>query len=132
MSRSSLLADVMAAVKNAGMVKKDTVVVPHSNFVMEVFKLIKSENYIEDCRKIDNENSKSSLEIKLRYINNKSAIKGMELVSKPSRRIYISKGDVPYVYRGFGSAIISTSKGLFTDKQAREAGVGGEYVLKIW
>lgn len=132
MSRSYLLADVLAAMKNASLVRKDTVVVPYSSFVMGIMNILKEQGYINDCEKIDEGNNKSSMKITLKYNDKKSAIIDMQIVSKPSRRVYVAKNDVPWVLRGRGVAIVSTSNGLYTDKEARKAGVGGELVMKAW
>jgi len=132
MSRSYLLADALAAMKNAMAVKKENVTIPYSTLVANILGIMKNENYITDFEKVDEGRNKTSLNVKLKYNGKKSAIMDMELVSKPSRRVYLCKEDIPQVLRGRGLAIVSTSKGVVTDKQAKEAGMGGELLFKVW
>jgi small subunit ribosomal protein S8 len=131
MSRSDLLSDVLAAIRNAALVRHDNLRVPYSAFVMNVLDLLKREGYIVDCVK-EEEEKKSWIVVSLKYDGKKSVIRHMERVSKPSRRVYLNKSDIKPVLRGKGLSIVTTSKGVMTDKEARQAQVGGEVVLKIW
>ena len=132
MSRTYLLGDVVAAVNNARAVRKESVTVPHSEFVANIFEILTREGYFTKTSVEDLGNNKKSVTIGLKYIGKKDAISEFSLISRPSRRIYAAKADVKPVIRGKGLAIVSTSKGLFTDKEARKAGVGGEVVAYVW
>ena len=131
MSRTDLISDVLAMIRNAIMAKKDSLDVPASNTVKSILEILKKENYIENFKLI--EDKKQGLaRIYLKYIAAKSAIRNMRRVSRPSVRIYVRRDKVPSVLRGRGLAIISTSKGIMTDREARELGVGGEILAYIW
>ncbi len=131
MSRTDLIADVFTMIRNAIMAKKDSVDVPASNTIKSILEILKKENYIENFKLI--EDKKQGLaRIYLKYIASKPAIRNIKLVSRPGLRIYVKRQKVPSVLRGKGLAIISTSKGIITDKEARELGVGGEIIGYIW
>ena len=132
MSRTFLLGDVVAAVNNARAVRKDSVTVPHSAFVANIFDILVREGYFTKSSTEDLGNNKKALTIGLKYVGKKDLISEFEIISKPSRRVYVAKEDVKQVIRGKGLAVVSTSKGLFTDKEARKAGVGGELLVKVW
>ena len=131
MSRSDLIADSFAMVRNAIMARKENVDVPASNTLKSVFDILKRENYIETYKLIEDK-KQGVLRVYLKYLAGKSAIRNIKRVSKPSVRIYVKGKKVPRVLRGRGLAIISTSKGIISDTQAREAGVGGEVIGYIW
>jgi small subunit ribosomal protein S8 len=131
MSRTDLIADVFTMIRNGAMAKKVTVDVPSSRTVVSILEILKTEGYIEDFKSIE-DNKQGIARIYLKYIAGKPAIRQIQRVSKPSARTFARHKEVPTVLRGKGFAIISTSKGLITDKLAREAGVGGEIVAYIW
>jgi len=131
MSRNDLLSDVLAAIKNAAAVRHDSLRVPYSRFVMSILEILKREGYIADCAKED-EGKKSWIGISLKYEGKKSVIRNLERVSRPSRRVYVCKEDVKPVLRGRGLTIVTTPKGVMTDKEARQESIGGEIVLRIW
>jgi small subunit ribosomal protein S8 len=131
MSRTDLIADVFAMIRNAIMAKKNSVDVPASGTIKSILEILKKENYIENFKLI--EDGKQGLaRIYLKYIAQKSAIRNIKRISHPGLRTYVKRQKVPSVLRGRGLAIISTSKGIVTDKQARELGVGGEIIGYIW
>lgn len=132
MSRTFLLGDVVAAVNNARAVRKDSVTVPHSAFVANIFDILVRECYFTKSTTEDLGNNKKAITIGLKYVGKKDLISEFEIISRPSRRVYVAKEDVKQVIRGKGLAVVSTSKGLFTDKEARKAGVGGELLVKVW
>ncbi len=113
------------------MVKKPTVDIPASNTVKAILELLMKESYIETFKEIEDK-KQGILRVYLRYLSGKSAIINMKRISKPSLRIYVKASEVPLVLRGKGLAIISTSKGIITDKQARELGLGGEVIAHVW
>ncbi|MDP3057256.1 MAG: 30S ribosomal protein S8 [bacterium] len=126
------IADLLTRIRNAQRAGKEkTVIEPASNIKLDILKIFKKEGYLEKIgvKSVDN---KSFVEVGLKYVNNKPAFSGVVRVSRPGQRVYVKKDKVPYVLQGFGLAIISTSKGLMTDKEARKQGLGGELICKIW
>ena len=131
MSRTDLIADSFTVIRNAVMCKKENVDIPSSNTIKAILNILKKESYIEDFKIIDDK-KQGIARVYLRYLTGKSAIKNIKRVSKPGLRVYVKKSKVPVVLRGRGLAIISTSKGIITDKEAREASLGGEIIGYIW
>ena len=131
MSRTDLVADAFTMVRNALMAKKENVDVPSSNTIKSILDILKKESYIENFKLIDDK-KQGIARIYLKYIAGKPAIKNIKRVSRPGLRVYVKHEKVPKVLRGRGLAIISTSKGIITDKEAREAGAGGEIIGYIW
>lgn len=127
MSRTDLIADAFTIIRNAIMAKKENVDVPASNTLKAIFDLFKEENYI-DTFKLVEDKKQGILRVYLKYLAGKPAIRSIKRVSKPGLRVYVKKDKVPLVLRGKGLAIVSTSKGIMTDKKAREAGLGGEII----
>lgn len=131
MSRTDLIADAFTIIRNAIMAKKENVDVPASNALKSIMEILKKENYIENFKLIEDK-KQGMLRIYLRYVAHKPAIRNIKRVSRPGLRVYVKKQKVPKVLRGRGLAIVSTSKGLKTDVEARELGLGGEIVGYIW
>lgn len=131
MSRSDLIADVFTIIRNAIMIKRDIVDVPASNTIKAILVILKDEGYIENFKLI--EDKKQGLaRVYLKYISTKSAIRNIKRISRPGLRLYVKHKKVPAVLRGKGIAIISTPKGIMTDKLARQEGLGGEVIGYIW
>lgn len=131
MSRTDLLSDNLISLKNAAMAKKDSVVVPYSGLFFNICEILKNEDYIENFRKLE-EGKKNFIKLYIKYQNKKCVFTEIKRISKPSRRFYVEKSKVPYVLRGRGLALISTSSGLLTDREARKKGLGGEVLFYIW
>ena len=131
MARTDLIADVFTIIRNAVMVGKNNVDVPSSNTVKSILEILKQENYIDNF-KVMQDNKQDSVKIYLKYNQEKSAIRNIKRISRPGLRRYVKRDKVPSVLRGKGLAIISTSKGIITDVQARESGLGGEVIGYIW
>jgi len=131
MSRTDLISDSLTIIRNAGLAKKEDALIPYSSLVLTICDILKKEGYIENYRKID-ENKKQTVKVYLKYRNKKNVISRIEKISKPSLRVYVDKSNIPYVLNGRGTAVLSTSKGVFTDKEARKLGVGGEVLLHVW
>jgi small subunit ribosomal protein S8 len=131
MSRTDLIADSFTMVRNAIMAKKENLDVPASKITAAIFEILKKENYIDNFKLIEDK-KQGILRIYLKYNGKKSAIKKIRRISKPSLRVYVEKQKIPVVLRGKGMAILSTPKGIVTDTQAREMGVGGEVLAYIW
>ena len=135
MSMSDPIADMLTRVRNALMRRHATVAMPLSKSKVAIAEVLKSEGYIEDFQVISQE-PQSVLEIKLKYIGDRrhyrSVITGLERVSKPGRRVYVGKSEIPWVLSGMGVSIVTTSQGIMTGQQARRMGVGGEVLCKVW
>jgi small subunit ribosomal protein S8 len=127
MSRTDLIADTFTVMRNAIIARKENVDVPASKITKNIIDILKRERYIDNYKVID-DNKQGTLRIYLKYVGKKSAIRSIKRVSKSSLRKYVKHDKIPVVLRGLGLAIISTSKGLMTDKEAREQGVGGEVI----
>ena len=126
------IGDMLTRIRNAAIVRHDTVEMPASKLKISVLKILKEEGFITDYEVIKGKPEKV-IKIRLRYQeNNKSFISGIERVSKPGLRIYAQHNEIPRVYGGVGVAILSTPKGVFTGQQARRQGVGGEVICYVW
>ena len=126
------IADMLTRIRNANQNHSKTVSMPTSKMKEEIAKILKNEGFIEEYSIEENENQKT-LTLTLKYGQKKEkVITGLKRVSKPGLRVYSKVEDLPRVLNGLGIAIISTSKGLKTDKEAREAGMGGEVLAYIW
>lgn len=127
------IADMLTRMRNALTVKHKTVTVPASKMKLAIADLLKNEGYINGFEVTEGPGPKSSIVIDLKYgPNNQKVINGLKRISKPGLRIYASYEDLPKVLNGLGIAIVSTSKGLMTDKQAREQKIGGEVLAYVW
>ena len=126
------IADLLTRIRNASSAKHDTVDIPASNMKRAIAEILFKEGYIKAFEEISNENQ-GIIRITLKY-GEKGAkvIDGIKRISKPGLRVYANKEELPKVLNGLGTAIISTSQGLKTDKEAREAGIGGEVLAYIW
>ena len=126
------IADMLTRIRNASSAKHETVDVPASNMKKEIAEILLNEGYIKNYQVID-DNTQGVIRITLKYGANKTkVISGIKRVSKPGLRVYASKEELPKVLRGMGIAIISTSKGIMTDKEARRQNVGGEVLAFVW
>ena len=132
MSVSDPIADLLTSVRNACKAKHKKVDVPASNVKAEVTRVLLREKYINNYKTIDDK-KQGLLRIYLKYdAKERSVIQGLERVSRPGRRVYLRKNELPRVQGGMGTAIVSTPSGILTDKEAREEGLGGEYLARIW
>ena len=131
MSRTDLIADVFTIIRNAVLVKRDTVDLPASGNIKSIMAILKKNEYIDNFKLIEDK-KQGLVRVYLKYIAGKSAIRNLKRISKPGLRVYVRGKKVPTVLRGRGLAIVSTSKGVITDKEARELGVGGEVIGYIW
>ncbi|MFN8670678.1 MAG: 30S ribosomal protein S8 [Candidatus Sericytochromatia bacterium] len=126
------IADMLTRVRNACMASHSVVEMPCSKVKKEIASLLKNEGYISDFEEFENEKKHRNLRLKLKYVNNQQVITGLKRISKPGLRIYVGHKDVPRVLGGFGVAVISTSQGIMTDKNARNKGIGGEVLCYVW
>ena len=126
------VADMLTRIRNANSAKHETVDVPASNLKKAIAQILLDEGYIKSFQLID-DGTQGIIRITLKYLANKErAIQGLKRVSKPGLRIYAGADELPQVLKGLGIAIISTSKGIMTDKQARKLHVGGEVLAFVW
>ena len=127
------IADMLTRIRNANNAKHDTVDVPASNMKKAIAQILLDEGYIENFQTI-NDGTQGVIRITLKYVQpgKEKAITGLRRVSKPGLRVYAGAEELPRVLRGLGIAIVSTSKGVMTDKKAREAHVGGEVLAFVW
>ena len=132
MTMSDPIADMLTRIRNANMVGKETVSMPSSKKLVEIARVMAEEGYITRYEVIDGA-PRATLEITLKYGDKKSkTIRGIKRISKPGLRIYAGVDELPRVLGGLGTAIVSTSKGVMCDRDARKAGVGGEVIAYVW
>jgi small subunit ribosomal protein S8 len=133
MSVTDPVADMLTRVRNANNARLDSVIIPSSKLKTEIAKILYEEGYINSYDISDDENINSILKIYLRYNKNKTrVITGIKRISKPGLRVYVEKEKIPKVLGGLGTVIMSTSQGVITGRKAKELGVGGEVICKIW
>ena len=126
------VADMLTRIRNANSAKHETVDVPASNLKKAIAQILLEEGYIKSYSIVDNGNQ-GMIHITLKYVGKKqSALTGLKRVSKPGLRIYAGADELPKVLKGLGIAIVSTSKGVMTDKKARELHIGGEVLAFVW
>jgi small subunit ribosomal protein S8 len=132
MSMTDPIADLLTRIRNAHLAKHESVDVPASRMKMGIVKILKDEGYVADFEHVDNDRQ-GLIRIDLKYLGaGKAAIHGMERVSRPGRRIYRGKNDIPKVLNGLGVVIVSTPAGVMTGSACRQQGVGGEVLCNIW
>ena len=129
MSMSDPIADMLTRIRNAQMVEKTSVVMPASKLKVAIAQVLKDEGYIENFA-VRGE-AKPELEIGLKYYAGRPVIERIERVSRPGLRIYKGRNDIPQVMNGLGVAIVTTPKGVMTDRKARQAGIGGEVLCYV-
>ncbi|MCK9210569.1 MAG: 30S ribosomal protein S8 [Ignavibacteriaceae bacterium] len=125
------IADLLTRIRNAVKAQKRRVDIPFSTQKKNIVEILKAQNFIVDYQIVEDD-KQNILRVFLRYTNGVSALSGLQRISKPGLRIYSQKENLPRVLNGYGISIISTSKGLLTDKQAKREAVGGEVICKIW
>ncbi|KKB62240.1 30S ribosomal protein S8 [Robbsia andropogonis] len=130
MSMSDPIADMLTRVRNGHQVGKTSVVMPSSKLKVAICKVLKDEGYIETYA-VTTDGAKASLGITLKYYAGRPVIERIERVSKPGLRVYKGRDDIPRVMNGLGVAIVSTPRGVMTDRAARAAGVGGEVICYV-
>lgn len=126
------IADMLTRIRNALTARHETVDIPRSRVKIAIAEILKEEGYISDFELVGKEDYSGVIRVKLKYVGGQKAITGLKRVSKPGLRIYANCEDLPKVLGGLGIAIISTSKGIMTDKHARGLNVGGEVMAYIW
>ena len=137
MSVSDPIADMLTRIRNAVMIGQATVAMPSSKMKVQIANILKEEGYLEKVEVVEGERpNQPVLRVRIKYVGKRrerqSVLTGLERVSRPGRRVYTKKQDIPWVLSGIGIAILSTSKGVMTGQKARSLGVGGELLCKVW
>lgn len=137
MSVNDPIADMLTRVRNSVLIGQGLVAMPSSKIKVEIARILKEEGYIEGYEVVDGEiPARKTLRLRLKYVGERRqrrpVITGLERVSRPGRRIYTRKSEIPWVLSGLGIAIVSTPKGVMTGQRARQLGVGGEILCKVW
>lgn len=125
------IADMLTRIRNAQAIKHNEVLIPHSKVKFELGKILKAEGFIDNVKLVE-KSPQNLIKIFLKYNDGIPAIKMLKRISKPGRKVYKKKDKLPRVLQEMGVAIISTSKGLMTDREARRSGLGGEILCEIW
>ena len=135
MSMTDPIADMLTRMRNALDRQQPMVAMPHSKLKVSIAEVLKNEGYIESYEVVTRDKF-PSLVIRLRYVggrrDRRSVINGLQRVSSPGRRIYVGKKEIPWVLSGLGVSILTTSRGVMTDQKARQLGLGGELLCKVW
>lgn len=135
MSTTDVIADMLTRIRNALMAGHPVVAIPSSKLKLSVVEILRDEGFIEDFI-VTEEKPQSTIRVRLKYVGGRrdreSVIGGLKRVSKPGRRVYVGKGEIPWVLSGLGIAVMSTPKGVITGDQARRLGVGGEVLCYVW
>lgn len=137
MSVNDPIADMLTRIRNGVMASQSVVAIPHSNIKVEIARILKEEGFIEGYEVVEGEKpGMTTLRVKLKYVGERRekspVITGLERVSRPGRRVYTQKQDIPWVLAGMGISILSTPKGVMTGQRARQLGIGGELLCKVW
>jgi small subunit ribosomal protein S8 len=132
MSMSDPIADYLTRVRNSLKAGKKTVEMPYSKFKESISEILKKSSFIEDYNVEEDAKKFKVLSVKLKYNDGESVILGLKRISRPGIRRYVKNEDIPRVRNGLGIAIVSTSRGLLTDKEARSLKIGGEVVCQVW
>ena len=125
------IADMLTRIRNANTQRHETVDIPSSKLKKAIAEILFEEGYIKSYEEIE-DNAQGIIRITLKYVNKQKVITGLKRISKSGLRVYATKDELPKVLGGLGIALISTSKGVMTDKKARELGIGGEVLAYIW
>ena len=132
MSCSDPIADMLTKIRNASLAKFEKVDIPASKLKVEIVKILKNEGFIKTFKKVAQDSS-NQIRIYLKYDDgNKSVIHGLQRVSKPGRRVYTGYKEMPRVFNGYGTLIVTTSQGVITGKKAAEKKLGGELICSVW
>ena len=131
MSLNDPISDLLTTIRNGVGADKETVDIPASKLNGRILEIFKNDGYIEDVRLMKN-NTQGTFKVYLKYENKKPAIMGLRRISKSGLRVYRRSDELPHVLNGLGTAVLSTSKGVITDREARKLKVGGEILCHIW
>jgi small subunit ribosomal protein S8 len=137
MSVNDPIADMLTRIRNGVMASQSVVAMPHSKIKVEIARILKEEGFVDGYEVVESEKPGIfTIRVKLKYVGERRertpVITGLERISRPGRRVYTHKQDIPWVLAGMGIAILSTPKGVMTGQRARQLGVGGEVLVKVW
>nr|CRH06666.1 30S ribosomal protein S8 [Candidatus Magnetococcus massalia] len=132
MGMNDPISDMLSRIRNAQMVQKDKVLVPTSKMKRSIAEILIQEGYIESIEEGVDENNHPVMTLTLKYYENKPVIVELKRCSTPGRRQYVSKSEIPSVYQGLGVAVLSTSKGILSSREAQKLGVGGELLFTVY
>lgn len=125
------IADMLTRIRNANQMRHEVVEMPASRIKLQILEVLKKEGYVNDVEYIE-DNKQGILRIYLKYVKNERVIKGLKRISKPGLRVYAKAEELPKVLNGLGVAVISTSEGIMTDREARQKQIGGEVIAYVW
>ena len=125
------IADMLTRIRNANQAKHEVVEMPASRLKLEILEVLKNEGYITEYEKVE-DGKQGVIKVTLKYVNKERVIKGIKIISKPGLRVYAKSTELPQVLNGLGVAIISTSNGVMTDREARKNKLGGEVIAFVW
>lgn len=125
------IADLLTRIRNANQMRHEVVEIPASRIKLQVLEVLKHEGYLNDVEYIE-DNKQGVLRVYLKYVKNERVIKGLKRISKPGLRVYAKSEELPKVLNGLGIAVISTSEGIITDREARQKQIGGEVLAYVW
>ena len=125
------IADMLTRIRNANQAKHESVEMPASRLKLEILEVLKNEGYITEYEKVE-DGKQGVIKVTLKYVNKERVIKGIKRISKPGLRVYAKSTELPQVLNGLGVAIISTSNGVMTDREARKNKLGGEVIAFVW
>ena len=125
------IADMLTRIRNANQAKHESVTMPASRLKLEILSVLKNEGYIAEYEKVE-DGKQGVIKVTLKYVGKERVIKGLKKISKPGLRVYAKSSELPKVLNGLGVAIISTSNGIMTDREARSKKLGGEVIAFVW
>ena len=125
------IADMLTRIRNANQAKHEVVEMPASRLKLEILEVLKNEGYISEYEKVE-DGKQGVIKVTLKYNNKERVIKGLKKISKPGLRVYVKSTEIPKVLNGLGIAVISTSNGIMTDREARQKKLGGEVIAFVW
>lgn len=131
MAVTDSVANFLTIIRNAVKMRKDVVVIPASRLIEKILDIFKKANYVSDVQLLK-DNKQGLLRVSLKYNGDSSVISGLKRISKPGFRVYVQNDEIPRVLSGMGTAVISTSKGVLDDKEARKLKIGGEVLCYVW
>jgi len=132
MAMTDPIADMFTRIRNGSKAKFEKVDIPSSKMKQEIAKILKEEGFIKNFKMVTDDQKHELIRVFLKYDANRKEVIHLRRISKPGRRVYVGKGSIPSVMSGLGFSILSTSKGILTDKSAQNAGLGGEVLCYVW
>jgi len=126
------ISDFITIIRNASRARKEACTSKYANIYLKIGDILKQEGFIRDIEKTENESGRAVIRVTLKYVEDQPAITGLKRVSKPGRRLYYQHREIPRILGGIGVGILTTSKGLMNDREARRQQIGGEFLCAVW